>query len=183
MSCKVSQGTGFDCTDLKKVGGNQPDFYVGYLSELDTAFNLNQTADIGSIDFGPYGGLRKFTGNKFSHTGGAELVVAGGGNKSYRQSVVVKLLSDSTADDLTLQTLSLGNDIFIIMEDNNRVFRIYGAGNGLSAEADVFNTGQTGDSDITNTITLTGQELTYPLRFRLGSGYQGTKDYLDSFVL
>lgn len=183
MSCKTTQGTSFSCDDLKKVGGLKPDFYVGYLSELDTAFSLLQTTDLSQIDFGSYGGLRKYSGNKFSHTAGDELVVAPGGNKSYTHTVVVKLLSDSTSDDLNLQTLALGNDIFVIVEDNNRVFKIYGAGNGLSVNADVFNSGQTGDSDTTNTITLVGQELTKALRFNLGGGYQATKDYLENLVL
>lgn len=180
MACKITDGIDFDCTNLLKVGGVQPDFWVGYLSELDTAFSLSQTADINTIDFGAYGGLRRFSGNKFAHSAGSELVVAAGGTKSWRHTFVAKLNADSTADDKTLQDLSLGNDIFIIYPDNNRVFKILGAGNGLSVESDVENSGQTGDSDTSDTVTLVGQELTKPLRFSLAGGYQATLDYLES---
>lgn len=180
MACKTQRGIDFDCLNLLKVGGVFPDFWAGYLSELDTPFSLDQTADINAIDFGAYGGLRKYSGNKFAHSGGSELVVAAGGNKSYRHVFVAKLISDSTEDDVTLQDLSLGNDIFIVYQDNNRVFKILGAGNGLSVEADVENTGTTGDSDTSDTVTLGGQELKKPLRFSRGAGYADTLAYLQS---
>lgn len=180
MACKITGGLDFDCTNLLKVGGVQPDFWVGYLSDLDTAFSLTQSADINTIDFGAYGGLYRFSGNKFAHSGGSELVVSPGGNKSWRHTFVAKLISDSTSDDKILQDLALGNDIFVIYQDNNRVFKILGPGNGLSVDSDVENTGQTGDSDTSDTVTLTGQELVKPLRFSLGAGYQATLDYLES---
>lgn len=180
MACKATTGLNFSCSDLLKVGGSFPTFWVGYLSELDTAFSLTQSADISQIDFGAYGGLRRFDGNKFAHSFGSELVVAAGGNKSWTHTFVGKVVSDSTADDLTLQNLALGNDIFIVAQDNNRNFFILGGGSGLSVSADAQNTGQTGDSDTTTTITLTGQELTKPLRFALGAGYQATLDYIES---
>lgn len=183
MGCKVTSGIDFTCNDLKKIGGVAPAFWVGYLSDLDTKFNLNQTDDIGTLDFGAYGGLYRFEGNKFSHTATSELQVTAGGNKSYRETFIAKLLSDSTADDVTLQELNLGNDIFILYLDNNRVFKILGAGNGLSAESDAFSTGQTGDSDVTDTITLSGFELQKPLRFSTDGGYDATLAYIESFEL
>jgi hypothetical protein len=180
MACKTQNGIEFICTSLLKVGGVFPDFWVGYLSELDTPISIDQTADISQIDFGAYGGLRKFSGNKFAHSGGTELVVSAGGNKSYRHVFVAKLIADSTEDDVTLQDLSLGNDIFIVYQDNNRVFKILGAGSGLSVESDAENTGTTGDSDTSDTVTLGGQELTKSLRFSLGGGYAATLAYLQS---
>jgi len=183
MSCKASTGLDFSCADLLKVGGSAPTFWVSYLSELDTAISLAQTADIGTIDFGSYGGFRRFDGNKFSHSFGSELTVAAGGNKSYTHTFVGKVLSDSTTDDVTLQDLALGNDIFIMAQDNNRNFYILGAGNGLSVSANAQNTGQTGDSDTTVTITLTGAEKTLPLRFALAGGYQATLDYIEALEL
>jgi len=179
MSCKASDGLTFTCADLLKVGGVSPTFWVGYLSELDTQFSLAQTADLNTMDFGSYGGLRRFEGNKFSHSAGFTLVEAAGGNKSYTHTVTVKVVSDSTADDVILQDLTLGNDIFVVVQDNNRNFLIYGAGNGMRVSANAQNSGVTGDSDTTNQITLEGQELTFPLRFALGGGYQATLDYIE----
>jgi len=183
MACKAADGLTFTCADTLKVGGVSPTFWIGYLSELDTAISLLQTADINTLDFGSYGGLRRFEGNKFSHSAGYALVEAAGGNKSYTHSVTAKVVSDSTADDVILQDLSLGNDIFVVSQDNNRVFYIYGAGNGLRVSANTQNSGTTGDSDTTYQLTLEGQELTMPLRFSRGAGYQNTLDYLEGMEL
>jgi hypothetical protein len=180
MPCKISEGISNGCEDLLRVGGMDKTFWVGYKSDLDTQISLAQAADINALDFGAYGGLYRFDGQKFSHTFGDELSVAQGGNKSYIHSVVVKLLSNTTEDDKTLQDLNLGNDIFVVVQDNNQKFFILGAGNGLSSTASVQNSGQTGDSDTSDTITLSGQEKTKKLRFSLGAGYQATLDYLES---
>ena len=182
MACKVTSGIVNDCSDLLRVGGIDKTFWVGYLSDLTTQFSLAQSGDIASIGFDAYGGLYKFDGNKFSHSFGSELVVAAGGNKSYKHSFIAKLLTNSTADDKVLQDLNLGNDIFVIVQDNNRDFFILGAGNGLSAVSDVMNSGQTGDSDASDTVTLEGQELTKPLRF-FDTNYQTTLDLLVSYEI
>lgn len=180
MACKASSGLLFSCSDLLKVGGLTPTFWISYLSELDTAISLSQAADISQIDFGSYGGFRRMEGNKFSHSAGYTMTEAAGGNKSYTHTVTVKVVSDSTADDLTLHNLSLGNDLFIVAQDNNRNFYIYGPGNGLRVSANVQNSGQTGDSDTTYQLTFEGQELVMPLRFALGAGYQATLDYIEA---
>ncbi len=180
-SCKAESGIGVTCEDLLRVGGLSKTFWVGYLSELDTQISLDQTADVALLDFGSYGGLRRFDGNKFSHSAGFEVQKATGGTISYKHSVSVKLLSDSTADDVVLQDLSLGQDIFIIAEDNNRDFFIYGAGNGLAVESGAMNTGETGDSDARVTMVFAGQEKTLPIRFEVASSYQATLNYIESF--
>lgn len=182
-NCKITQGISNGCSDLLRVGGADKTFWVGYLSDLDTPFSIAQEADIGTIDFGAYGGLYRFDGNKFAHSFGSELVVAAGGNKSYKHTFVAKVLSNSTADDTTLQELNLGTDIFIIAQDNNENFFILGASKGLSTETDVQNTGQTGDADASDTVTLTGSERTKPLRFRLNGGYAATLAYLEGMEI
>src|SRR5690606_27019738 len=164
-NCKITQGITNECTDILKVGGAGKTFWVGYLSDLNTQFDIDQSSDLTEMDFLAYGGLYRFDGNKFAHSFGSELSVAAGGNKSFIQTFTGKLFLNSTEDDVVFQDLCVGNDIFIVAQDNNSNFFILGARNGLSASADVQNTGQTGDSDTTDTITLTGQEPTKPLRF------------------
>jgi hypothetical protein len=78
--------------------------------------------------------------------------------------------------------LNLGNDIFVVVQDNNQKFFILGAGNGLSAVTDVQNSGQTGDSDASDTVTLEGQELTKPLRL-LDTDYQTTLNLVESYEI
>lgn len=181
MSCKVTSGIDNSCEDVLRVGGLGRTFWVGYLSDLDTPFSTSQGTDITSIDFAAYGGLYRFDGRKFAHQGSHELAVAPGGNKSFTQTFVAKLLSKTTADDATLKSLSLADDIFIIADDNNQGFLLYGAGNGLSVSAYTQSTGQTSDSDTSTSVTLTGSETTQPLRFMLEAGYAATKTYLEGF--
>lgn len=180
MSCKISDGFTNTCADLLKVGGADKTFWVGYKSELDTQISLTQSADINAFDFGSYGGLRRFDGNKFAHSFSDSMQRGTGGNVSYKHTVTVKLLPGSTAEDVILQDLNLGDDIFVVIPDNNQQFFILGAGNGLAVVSDENNSGETGDSDIRDTITLEGSEKTKKLRFATGGGYQHTLDYLVS---
>ena len=182
MACKIETGIINDCSDLLRVGGISKTFWIGYLSELSTQIDLTQANDIDALAFGAYGGLRRFDGNKFSHSFGSELVVSAGGNKSYKQSFAFKILTNSTADDLTLENLNLGNDIFVIVQDNNQKFFILGAGNGLSVATDVQNSGVTGDSDASDAVALEGQELTKPLRF-FDTDYQTTLNLVVSYEI
>lgn len=180
MACKADTGLDFTCTDLLKVGGTLPTIWFGYLSELATLFSLAQTADISTISFESYAGLRRLEGNKFAHSAGYTLNEVAGGNKNYTHTVAVKVISDSTADDVVLQDMSLGNDLFMIVPDNNQQIFIYGAGAGLRVTANTQNTGQTGDSDTTYQVTFEGSEKTLPLRFSKASGYAAAIAYLES---
>lgn len=183
MACKIETGISNTCDELNQVGGADQTFWVGYHSELDTPISDAQTADLSQIDFGSYGGLRRFDGNKFAHSFGDELAVVAGGNKFYNHTAVVKLLSNSTADDVTLQTLELGTDIFIVAQTNNNEFKIYGATKGLSATAGTQNTGTTADSDVTDTITLSGAEKKKALRFALPGGYAATLARIEGYEI
>ena len=182
MACQIESGLTTTCADLLRVGGLGRTFWVTYKSMLDSQFSLTQAADISGIDFGSYGGFYRFDGNKFSHSFTTETQRATGGNISFKQSFSAKVLSGSTADDVVLQNLALGEDIIVFIEDNNQNFYILGAGNGLSLEAGTQTSGEAGDSDNRDTITLSGQEKTRPLRFSLAT-YQQTLDYIESFEL
>jgi hypothetical protein len=182
MACQIENGLTTDCSDLLRVGGLGRTFWVTYKSMLDTQISLDQVADVSSLDFGSYGGFQRFDGNKFSHSFTTETQRATGGNVSFKQSFTAKVLSNSTADDVVLQDLALGEDIIVFVEDNNQNFYILGAGNGLSLETGTQTSGETGDSDNRDTITLSGQEKTRPIRFALAT-YQQTLDYIESFEL
>jgi hypothetical protein len=181
MGCKVSDGIDNSCSSLLKVSGLGKKFWVGYKSDLDTQISTAQNADINALDFGSYGGLYLMEGSKFSHDFTWELALASGGNKSYNHIFNWKLTPDSTADDVTIQSLLLGDDIFIVVEDLNKQFFILGAGNGLTSTAATGGSGgKESGGDTADSGTLTGNETTKPLRFSLGGGYQATLDYLTS---
>lgn len=182
-SCKATSGISNACTDLLRVGGLDKTFWLFYKSQLDTQISLSQSADINQLDFGPYGGLLRFDGQKFQHQYTTPLVVANSGNRSYAPTVTIKILSNTTSHDVVVQSLNLGQDIVAIVQNNNQEFLIIGAGNGLYVTANENGSGQTGDADTSDTITLTGAELTKPLRFRLAGGYDATLNYLKAFEI
>jgi len=144
MACKINDGLTTSCADKLRVGGLGKTFWIGYLSDLDTQISLAQSADISLLDFGSYGGLYRFDGNKFSHMFTCEPQKGAGGTVSFKQSFTGKVLSSSTADDVVLQNLSVGEDIFVVVEDNNRTFFILGAGNGMTLEAGTQTSGEAG---------------------------------------
>lgn len=181
MSCKVASGMTNDCTSRLKSSGLGKNFWLGYKSDLDTQISQTQSADISQLDLGSYGTLYKFEGSKFAHDYTWEGKFTPGGNVSYDHIFNWKLNADSTADDLTIQKLNLGDDIFIIVETTNQEFLILGSGNGMAATAATGGSGgKESGGDTSDSGTLTANEKIKPLRFTRGDGYQGTLDYLNS---
>lgn len=180
-TCKVSAGIGNDCTSRLKASGLGKNFWLSYKSYLDTQISQTQSADISTLDFGSYGGLYLMEGSKFSHDFTWELKVAPGGNISYDHIFNWKLTPDTTADDLNIQKMLLGDDIFIIVETPNQEFFILGSGFGMAANAATGGSGgKESGGDTTDSGTLIGNEKNKPLRFALAGGYQATLDYLTT---
>lgn len=181
--CKTTGRIERECDDVLDVGGVFPDFWVGHLSDLDTPIDIKQLGDIKSLDFGAYGGLRKMEGRKYAHQFTWTFVEGSGGNVSFTHEGIVRLKASNTAEDVTLQSIMLADDMFIIYQDNNQNLFIIGAGNGLKGTAGTATTGTTADADTIPSITVTGSERTLPLRFRLDGGYAATLNYLKGFEL
>lgn len=180
MACKMTSSLSNACADLLKGSGLAKKVWIGYLSDLDTRFSLAQSADISTIDFGGYGALYAIEGTKFAHDFTWALNVGAGSSKSYTHALNIKALPGSTLEDVQIQNLLLGDDIFAIVEDVNRQFFLLGPNQGMSAtEATGGSGGKETGGDISDIITLTSAaEITKPLRFALGSGYDATLAYL-----
>lgn len=177
--CKVTTGFANACADRLKVSGLGKRFWIGYKSDLTTQISLTQTADVSTLNFSGYGYLFPFEGSKFAHDYTWEEKVAPGGNISFDHILNIKLSPSSTAEDVILQAMLQGDDIFAIVEDLNREFFILGAGNGLTSTAATGGSGgKENGGDTASSITLTGNEKTLPLRFALGAGYDATVAYL-----
>lgn len=182
-TCKVVTGINNVCADLTQASGVDKDFYVGYVSDLGTRISLAQTGPISSLSFVAYAGLVKFEGQKFAHKGDKELMIAPGGSISYAHKVMVKLMALNTTDDVEIQRLTQAQDMFIILQDNNESFFIYGPSKGLQAVAGpIGTTGQAAGEDTSNTVNFIGNEKVVPLRFDRGSGVSANISYLDGLV-
>lgn len=181
--CKTVNGISLVCGDLNYPGGADQVFYVGYLSELGTRFSTTQTGNLTAIQFVAYAGLRKFEGAKFSHNFGSEVQVGAGGNISFLQRATIKLITQSTEDDVEVQRLIQSTDAYIVYGNNNDQFFIMGASKGLRGAAGALqSTGQNSGDDVSDTIILEGAEKTKPLRFASASGYTATVALLEGYI-
>lgn len=182
-NCKVVYGITNVCGDLLQASGVDKDFYVGYVSDLGTRISLAQTGAISSLSFQAYQGLVKFEGQKYSHSFSYELVKGAGGSISYKHMVTVKSMPLSTQDDVELQRLTQAQDAFIIMQDNNENFFIFGPSKGLTAVAGPLRaSGVAAGEDVTASVSLEGNEKVVPLRFSLGTTTSAIVSYLDGLV-
>jgi hypothetical protein len=179
-NCRVTNSINATCDDLRRVGGVNKRLWV-----FNTA-DLNYTSDgsgyVNSLSFdNVYGGLYEFEGKKKSHSGGYTLVKQAGGNTFFQHDVVLKLISTTPDDDEVIEELSVA-DVGVILETNNREFIVYGIDNGLEMTAGSQNSGSESGSDITDTLTFTGEERRKPRRF-LVTDYATTLAYLDARVI
>lgn len=181
-NCKVTFGITNVCGDLLQTSGVGPDIYFGYVTDLSIRFSLTQTAPISSISWLAYAGLVKFAGYKWTNEASYELAKGAGGSMSYVQKMTTRFMNLSTQDDVELQKLTQAQNIFAIVPDNNESFFIFGASQGMTADAGVIKTfGKAQGEDIMSSVSLTGNEKTIPLRF-LVSDYPTTIAYLENSI-
>lgn len=179
-NCRVTGAIGANCDALRRVGGVNKRFWV--FNTSDTTFTTDGSGYLNSIAFASvYGGLYEFEGKKKSHSGGWTLVKQSGGNTFFQHDVIAKLISTTPADDEIIEELTVA-DVGVILETNNNEFIVYGKDNGLEMTAGSQNSGQESASDITDTLTFTGEERYKPKRF-LVTDYTTTLAYLDANVL
>lgn len=179
-NCRVTGAISANCDALRRVGGVNKRFWV--FNTSDTTFTADGSGYLNSIAFASvYGGLYEFEGKKKSHSGGWALVKQSGGNTFFQHDVIAKLISTTPADDEIIEELTVA-DVGIILETNNNEFIVYGKDNGLEMTAGSQNSGQESASDITDTLTFTGEERYKPKRF-LVTDYTTTLAYLDARVL
>lgn len=182
-NCRAVGGINNVCGDLLQASGVDKDFYVGYVSDLSVRFSLLQTGAISSIQFIPYNGLIKFEGQKFAHKFDSEGAVSPGGNISIIHKAMIKLMTLSTQDDLEVQRLMQAQDMFIVAQDNNEVFKIFAPSKGFQYVAGPLQTtGQAAGEDVSNTLNFIGHEKVKPLIFTTGGTTQANVNYLDSLV-
>jgi hypothetical protein len=179
-NCRVTDSITASCDALRRVGGVNKRFWL--FNASDTSFTTDGSGYLNSVTFSSvYGGLYEFEGKKKSHSGGWTLVKQSGGNTFFQHDAIVKLISTTPADDEVIEELTVA-DVGLILETNNNEFIVYGKDNGLEMTAGSQNSGQESASDITDTLTFTGEERYKPKRF-LKTDYATTLAYLESIVL
>lgn len=178
LNCGITSGVGADCASLKRVSGVSKKAWVFNIADLRAPIGVDASGYVTALEFNAYDGLYAFESTKYSHQGTTALVVSDGGSLSYTHTVMLRLYNDNPLEDLAIENLASA-EVGVILKTGNNDYLIYGASNGLSATADDQTTGRNLGEDTTTMVTLTGSEVTRPLRFRRGDA-AATLQYLEA---
>jgi len=180
LNCGITDGMDITCDDLKKPGGVYRVAWVFNLGDLRTPIDVTLASYITNLNFNTYVSLYRFESAKFTHEGTWVEQVGDSGNVSYQQTAILRLANANPTADRVIENASVA-ELGIIFKTNAGEFLIYGAGNGLAADAST--TGGTGrqstDSTFT-TLNLVGTERYLPKRLLIGGSVTTTQQYLDA---
>lgn len=181
--CLISSGMFVSCDDLRRVGGTNKRFWIFDINKVNTAVGQHGFTIVDgyvtAINWVFGGGLLRFEGQRKSHSGEWVEVDAGAGNIYFKHSVINKLLNTTPADDGVIKEF-LDLNVGVILENNNKEFKMYGGWNGLIMEEGIQNTGQKSESDESSTLTFVGKELEIPKTI-LDTDYATTLTLLESY--
>ena len=181
IECGITAGIQIQCTGKGNIGGLNRRAFVGNIKDLaDLAYTTDVNGYITAINLNPYGFLYEFIGQKYAHTSGDDIARNEGGSVNYPHTVTLKI-EDLTPDDKAVIESMTAADMFVVVEDNNKQFRVYGAENGLTVDTAPQNSGNAFGSDTTRTITLTGAEVGLAKVF-FSTDYPTTVALLESYV-
>lgn len=177
MDCGITGGIGADCSALRRIGGVNKRAWI--YNRTGVSYTENASGYITGFTFPTYEGLYAFESVKKSHSGGYTLVVQEGANKFFQHDVILKLFATTPSDDEIIEDLAVSDDSVIILETNNKEFKIFGIDNGMGMTAAVQNSGTAPGTDTTDVLTFAGEELKKPRQILI-SDYLTTLAYLEN---
>ena len=183
LGCGISGGFSVSCADLRRPGGLFRTVWVFNLDDLRVPINVELSTYITTLEFLTYRSLYEFSSTKFSHEAVWTQQVSDGGNISYLQTVTLRLPNFDPTTDKVIEDASV-SDLVVITRNNAGEYQIWGAENGISANAST--TGGSGrqstDSAYT-TLVLEGTERFLPKRLLVGGTDANTLAYLTAATI
>lgn len=170
MSCLLTGGILASCDDLQKVGGVNKTFYAiskDYITSYTESNGFVTEFTLSSV----YASWYTFTSRKRAHVASDELVVQAGANSLFRHTFIAKVVNSNPSDDGIIEILK-NTDVVIVYKTNNNEWFAMGIDNGLELTAQTQTTGTEGATDVSTTLTFTGEEKKKPRRLNLTGGNQ-----------
>lgn len=177
--CKITAGVDVDCNDLRKPGGLFRDAWAFNLTDLVVPINVENVGFVTNLSFGVYKSLYRFSSTKYAHEATWTEQTSDGGNKSYAQSVTLRLFNSTPAEDAAIENLGVA-EVVIIVRTNAGEFLIYGAENGLTSDGSTGGAGRQATDSTTSQIVLLGTERFLPKRLLIGGSQAATLAYLTA---
>lgn len=177
--CAISSGISLTCDDKRYIGGNASGLWIGNIDDLATAIDTSSTSAISSLSFNQYKGLYRFDLLSDSIDAGFSPIVNPGAGKAFNHTVSIKFPVKSQAIANIVNDLLVA-DIFCVVQDNNKTFKIYGGTDGLEVSEGSQASGFTATDDASLTYTFTGPDLYIPIQF-LDTDFATTKATLEGY--
>jgi hypothetical protein len=181
INCGILAGIDADCASLRKPGGLSKDAYVFNLSDLRVPITTTQGVYITDLEFNTYRSLYKLSSTKYSHEAVWAEQTSDGGNKSYQQTVTLRLFNSTPDDDKVIEDLGVA-EVGVIIKTNAGDWEIWGAENGLSANGSTGGAGRQATDATTSQIVLVGTERFLPKRLLIGGSNALTAQYIAAMV-
>lgn len=177
LNCRVSSGIDVSCDDLRKPGGLYRQAWVFNLADLSAPLDVESEGYITNLPLTVYQTLYAFEGTKYSHEATWTEQTSDGGNKSYQQSVTLRLFNTTPTQDAVIEDLGVA-EVGVIVRTNAGEYLIYGAENGLTSDGSTGGAGRQATDATTSTIVLVGTERFLPKRLLIGGSATATLAYL-----
>ncbi len=179
MGCSLTVGIQATCIDTKQIGGLRKTMYIGNTDDVES-FSVDGSGYVTAINLYIGKTLYEFISKKLSNSAGFDVQV-GAGASVVTHSTAMKLFISTPEQYATLEELST-SEIFVIAEDNNGNWKLYGWKNGLIVEGLTESSGITFNDDTTLNVRFVGGELTLP-KFILNTDYYVTRDLIRSYLV
>lgn len=177
------------CNALKKKGGLKKRVWIGSYDAVNavtppttdvdgyvTSITLN-TSPVGS----PVNYLYKYIGKKLKHNGTFEGQV-GENTNVINQNLNLVLYAYTPAEREAIEKLFNSEEVVVFVETEAGQIEMWGYDTGLMASALTGGSGTALNDSTAITITLSGQQDTFPKVLKTGSTLQDDIDYLDALT-
>lgn len=182
LQCGITDGIDIDCDDLRKPGGLYRIAWVTNLESFRLPIDVTLAQYVTNLELLTYLGLYKFESTKNSHEAVWTQQVGDGGNISYLQTVTLRLPTSNPTTDRVIEDASVSN-LVVITRSNAGEYLIWGAENGLSANASTTGGAGRNPTDSTFvTLVLEGTERYLPKRLLINGSDSQTLQYLNARV-
>lgn len=179
LNCGITAGVDVNCDDLRKPGGLGREVWLFNLSDLRNPLPVTVETYITDIPLTTYRGLYKYAGTKFSHEFTWTEQTSDGGNKSYQQSLTLRLFNSTPTHDAQIENLGV-SEVVAVVKTNAGEFLILGAENGLTSDGSTGGAGRQATDSTTASIVLVGTERFLPKRLLVGGSASNTLAYLNA---
>lgn len=181
LNCRFGTSIDVNCDDLRKPGGLYREAWVFNLSDLRNPLPVEDAAYVTDLPFITYMGLYKVAGTKYSHEANWTEQTSDGGNKSYQQTVTLRLFNSNPTHDAAIEDLGVA-EVGVIVRTNAGEYLIYGAENGLTSDGSTGGAGRQATDATTSSIVLVGTERFLPKRLLIGGSDSATLAYLNALT-